>query len=107
MRIDRFIRDISDRLDNIANGNGSSNNHSDGSNYNYDYDYGLHNYDDEYHLDIGQDPPRFKYYRQTRAKKWEALGPHEPSDTDPSITQDEIDFGLKEGFAKTKRAADT
>jgi hypothetical protein len=77
---------VSDRLDNIANGNDD------------DDKYRIDKYDDEYYLSIGEDPPRFTYYRQARAERWKALqeqGHHKPSDTDPGVTQEEIDFGLK------------
>jgi hypothetical protein len=90
LKIDRFIKEISDRLDDISNGN-----YDDGGS-NDDDRYKMDKYDDEYYLDIGQDPPRFRYYRQARAEKWNALAhEHKPSDTDPSITVDEIEYGLK------------
>jgi hypothetical protein len=90
LKIDKYIKDISDRLDDISSNNGNGNN----SNVKFDDRYKIDKYDDEYYLDIGQDPPRFKYYRQARAEKWEVLD-HAPSDTDPSITLDEIEYGLK------------
>jgi hypothetical protein len=52
--------------------------------------------DDEYYLDQGQDPPRFFLYRQARAEKWQATGPHGMSDYDKTTTQDELDYRLKE-----------
>ena len=53
--------------------------------------------DDEYYLNIGSDPPRFLYYRHVRAQEWEKLE-HKPWDHayDYRITQDELDFRLKE-----------
>jgi hypothetical protein len=97
MKIDRYIKNISDRLDNISNDNGNAASNEDR--------YRIDKYDDEYYLTIGEDPLRFRYYRQARAEKWKALqeqGHYKPSDTDPSYTQDEIDFALKRELRKTK-----
>lgn len=94
MKIDKHVRDISHRLDTISNRNGNGNGRD---NNNGDDDYGtVTEYDDEYYLDIGQDPPRFFYYRYIRAEQWEALG-HKcwGHEYDHRITQGELDFRLK------------
>ena len=87
MKIDKYIKDLSKKLDSFSNGNG---------NYDEEDSYGLTKHDDEYYLDIGSEPPRFAYYRHVRAEEWEALG-HKPWDReyDSRITQDELDFVLK------------
>jgi hypothetical protein len=86
LKVDRYAKDLSKKLDNFSNGNG-----------NYDDDgYVLYKHDDEYYLDRGSEPPRFAYYRHVRAEEWKALG-HKPWDHeyDNRITQDELDFILK------------
>ena len=84
MKIDKQVRNISNKLDSISNnGNGKYKHHEDGDD------------GDEYYLSIDSEPPRFLYYRQVRAEKWEASGPHGPSEYDDSITQDELDYALK------------
>src|SRR4051794_22136573 len=81
---------MSDRIDSISNGNG----------HDEDDSYGLHKHDDQYYLDVGRDPPRFVYYRHVRAEKWDALE-DKPSECDHSITQDELDYRLKERLRMT------
>ena len=86
MKVDRYAKDLSKKLDSFSNGNG-----------NYDDDsYGLTKHDDGYYLDRGSEPPRFAYYRHVRAEEWKALG-YKPWDHeyDSRITQDELDFILK------------
>jgi hypothetical protein len=85
LKIDKYIKDISDRLDNIISS----------SSTNDDSYKKIGKYDDEYYLDQNRDPPRFLLYRQARAEKWEASGPHGPSEYDDTITQDELDYALK------------
>ena len=89
MKTDKQIKDISDRLNAISNNDNGRNNHNDDT-------FRIDKYDDEYYLDQNRDPPRFYIYRQARAEKWQATGPHEPSDYDRAITQDELDYRLKE-----------
>jgi hypothetical protein len=79
LKIDRYIKDLSYKLNSFSN-NGNGNNDDK---------------DDDYYLDIGSEPPRFLYYRHVRAQEWEALG-HKGSDYDGSIAQDELDYALKE-----------
>ena len=47
MKIDRYVKDISDRLDSAAAASATN----------------IDRYDDQYYLDIGSEPPRFAYYR--------------------------------------------
>ena len=85
MKIDRYIKNISDRLDSII------------SNYGTD-DYGLHRYDDEYYLDTESEPPRFAYYRHVRVEKFEYAPEHikcERLCSIKTVTQDELDYSLK------------
>lgn len=85
MKIDKQVRNISDRLDGI-----SSSKHHDSDEH-----------DDDYYIDIDSEPPRFLYYIQARAEKWEASGPHGPSEYDDTITQDELDYALKRRLRMT------
>ena len=84
MKIDKHLKDLSNRLDGVSRTNGNSD------------DTGRPIKDDKYYLGIGSEPPRFLYYEHVRAKEWEALG-HKPWDHvyDCRITQDELDFILK------------
>jgi hypothetical protein len=81
LKVDRYIKDLYKRLDTFSGNNN-------------DDVYGLYKHNDDYHLDIGSEPPRFAYYRHIRAEKWKALG-HKPSEHNDSITQDELDYALK------------
>ena len=81
MKIDKHLRDLSDRLNAVS---GSSNDNNEITR------------DDDYYLAIGSEPPRFAYYRQVRIdnpmtngrrKHYEAVY--------ESITQDELDYSLK------------
>ena len=84
MKIDKDIKSLWDKADNLANGNGLT-------------DEIIICDDDDYYLARGSEPPRFKYYKHVRAEKWRALG-HKPlldEDYDHSITQEELDFILK------------
>jgi hypothetical protein len=86
LKIDKHVKDLSRRLDTFSGGNNDEDDDDDS--------YGLYEYDDDYYLDIGSEPPRFGYYRHIRAEKWKALG-HKPSEYDHSTTQDELDYALK------------
>jgi hypothetical protein len=79
LKTDRYIKDISDRLNDISNGNGSSD----------DDNYGLDKYDDEYYLDAGRTPPRLTYYRIARG------------DDHHSVTHEELDYRLKQKLRMT------
>jgi hypothetical protein len=81
LKIDKQVRNISDRLDGISSF--SSKHHDSGDEH------------DDYYIDIGSEPPRFLYYMKVRAEKWKASGPHGPSEYDDTITQDELDYALK------------
>ena len=93
MKIDKYVKDLSRRLDTFS-GSGSSNNNDEFDVFNEDDGYSLYKHDDDYYLDIGSEPPRFAYYKHIRAEKWKALE-HKPSEYDHSITQDELDYALK------------
>lgn len=82
MKIDKHLRDLSNRLNAVS---GSSNDNNEITK------------DDDYYVAIGLEPPWFAYYRHVRAQEWQALG-HKPWDHvyDPRITQGEIDYNLKE-----------
>lgn len=84
MKVDRYAKDLSKKLDSFSN-----------DNCNYDDRYELTKHDDEYYLDRGSEPPRFAYYRHIRAEEWEALGYKPWDEYDSRITQDELDFILK------------
>ena len=90
MKVDRYAKDLSKKLDSFSNGNGNYDDDAD------DDSYVLYKHDDEYYLDRGSEPPRFAYYRHVRAEEWETLG-HKPWDHeyDSRITQNELDFILK------------
>ena len=94
MKIDKYIKDLSRRVEGLSNGN--KGNGGNAGNYDHDDSYGLYRHDDEYYLDRGSEPPRFAYYRHIRAEEWKALGP-KPRDHeyDSRITRDELDFILK------------
>jgi hypothetical protein len=77
--VDKHLKDLTTRLNAVS-----------GSNENNE----MTMYDD-YYLDIGEQPPRFIYYRKVRWEKfsdWEKLTCYDPDET---ITQDELDFSLK------------
>jgi hypothetical protein len=99
LKADKFIKDISDRFDNIIN-TGNFRSESDLNNNNNSH--GPDKYNDEFYLDRGEEPPRFEYYRQARIdnctderrkKSFECV-----YDT---ITQDELDFALKRELRKS------
>ena len=78
MKADRYAKDLFKKLDNynISSGNGIE-------------------YDDDYYLEIGSEPPRFADYRAARAKITDAFGNKTYEDVWDSITQDESDYCLK------------
>ena len=78
MKVDRYAKDLFKKLDNynISSGNGIE-------------------YDDDYYLEIGSEPPRFADYRAARAKITDAFGNKTYEDVWVSITQDESDYCLK------------
>ena len=78
MKIDRYAKDLSKKLDN----------------YNFSSDNG-NEYDDDYYLEIESEPPRFAYYREARAKVTDVFGSETCEDVWDSITQDESDYYLK------------
>jgi len=78
LKVDRYAKDLFRKLDNynFSSGNGNE-------------------YDDDYYLEIGSEPPRFADYRAARAKITNAFGDKTFEDVWDSITQDELDFYLK------------
>jgi hypothetical protein len=92
LKIDRHLKDLTNRLNVVVSSTKGNNDDDDSSRPIIK--------DDEYYLSIGSEPPRFLYYGHVRAKEWEALG-HKAwdgsndEDHDQRITQDELDFRLK------------
>ena len=89
MKIDKYVKTLCDKVDNLSNNNGNGHHH---------HTEEIIIYDDDYYIEIGSEPPRFLAYRQARAKKWALeveAREHKPSDYDPSVTQDELDFSLE------------
>jgi hypothetical protein len=78
LKVDIYVKDLFKKLDNynFSNGNGNE-------------------YDDDYYLEIGSEPPRFADYRAARAKITDAFGNKTFEDVWDSITQDESDYYLK------------
>ena len=77
MKADKYAKDLLKRLQSFSNGNGSN------------------EYDDDYYIEIGSEPPRFADYRAARAKITDAFGNKTFEDVWDSITQDESDYYLK------------
>ena len=94
MKIDRYTKGISSRLDSLslATANGSGGNGNNG---------GIDNFDDDYYLAIGSQPPRFQAYRHWRWEQLDEWGKLICEDVDETVTQDELDFGLKRWLRKT------
>jgi hypothetical protein len=86
LKTDKQIKDISERLKNISNGNGN-----DSGNGNNDNNH-AERYDD-YYLNLGRDPPRFYIYIQARAETG--------SNYDSSVTEDELAYALKSRLTMT------
>jgi hypothetical protein len=78
LKIDRYVKDLFKKLDNYNFSSGNDN-----------------EYDDDYYLEIGSEPPRFAEYRAARAKVTDAFGNKTYEDVWDSITQDESDYYLK------------
>jgi hypothetical protein len=78
LKVDRYAKDLSKKIDNyfVSSGNGNE-------------------YDDDYYIEIGSEPPRFADYRRARAKITDAFGNKTYEDVWESITQDESDYYLK------------
>ena len=93
MKIDKYVKDLSEKLDDFSNGN----NNGYGSIDDYDNNYGLTDGDDDYYLERGEDPPWFRYHDIfLRERKEKELG--RGLDVDEfhnTITQDQLDFILK------------
>jgi hypothetical protein len=82
-KIDRYIKSLSERVDNLSNSNGHSSNENE-----------IIIYDDDYYIAIGSEPPRFADYRAAGAKK--KIGDTLTyEDVWDSITQEELDYYLK------------
>jgi hypothetical protein len=93
LKIDRYIKDLYRRVNDLSNGNNDGN----GNNHHNDDTFRIDEYDDECYLDQNRDPPRFAYYRHVR---WEKLDERKQRilngyDIDLTITQDELDFILR------------
>jgi hypothetical protein len=80
LKVDRYVKDLCKKLDdyNFSSGNGNGN-----------------EYNDDYFIEIGSEPPRFADYRAARAKITDAFGNKTFEDVWDSITQDESDYYLK------------
>ena len=85
MKTDKYIKDISDRLNTISsrNANAYSSN-------------GFEDYDDEYYLDMGSEPLRLAYYRHVRVEQCDDEYRKKTFEcVRDSTTQDELDYYLK------------
>ena len=78
MKVDKYAKDLFKKLDDYYLSEGNDN-----------------EYDDEYYLEIGSEPPRFADYRAARVKITDAFGNKTCEDVWDSITQDESDYYLK------------
>ncbi len=78
MKVDRYVKDLFKILDNCNFSSGNDN-----------------EYDDDYYLEQGSEPPGFAEYRAARAKITDAFGNKTFEDVWDSITQDESDYYLK------------
>jgi len=78
LRVDRYAKNLSKKIDNYNISKGNDN-----------------EYDDDYYLEIGSEPARFADYRAARAKVTDAFGNKTYEDVWDSITQDESDYYLK------------
>ncbi|HEY7108274.1 MAG TPA: hypothetical protein VH415_02485 [Nitrososphaeraceae archaeon] len=76
MKADKYAKELSKKLED----------------YNFSNDS---EYDDDYYIEIGSEPPRFADYRAARAKITDAFGNKTYEDVWDSITQDESDYYLK------------
>ena len=78
MKVDRYVKDLFQKLDNCNFSSGNDN-----------------EYDDDYYLEQGSEPPRFAEYREARAKITDVFGNKKYEDVWDIITQDESDYCLK------------
>ena len=78
MKVDRYVKDLFKKLDNCNFSSGNDN-----------------EYDDDYYLEQGSEPPRFAEYREARAKITDVFGNKKYEDVWDIITQDESDYCLK------------
>ena len=78
MKVDRYVKDLFKKLDNCNFSSGNDN-----------------EYDDDYYLEQGSEPPRFAEYREARAKITDVFGNKKYEDVWDIITQDESDYYLK------------
>ena len=78
MKADRYAKDLAKKLEDYNSSKGNDN-----------------EYDDDYYLEIGSEPPRFAGYRAARAMITDAFGNKTFEDVWDSITQDESDYYLK------------
>jgi hypothetical protein len=92
LKVDRYAKDVFEKLDNLSNSSRISIRNSPEK---QDDDYGT----DEYYIRIGERPPRFLLYEQAR---WEKLTCQD--DVDNTITQDELNFILKQQLAMSPEA---
>jgi hypothetical protein len=78
LKVDRYAKDLFKKFDhyNFSNGNGNE-------------------YDDDYFIEIGSEPPRFADYRAARSKITDAFGNKTYEDVWDGITQDESEYYLK------------
>jgi hypothetical protein len=78
LKVDRYVKDLFKKLEDYNFSDGNSN-----------------EYDDDYYIEMGSEPPRFADYRASRAKITDAFGNKTFEDVWDSITQDESDYYLK------------
>ena len=93
MKIDKHLKDLSDRINAAAF-----------AELDKDKDKNLENAateDDDYYLDRGERPPRFVYYKKVRREKYSDFEKLACFDPDETITQDELDFILKRQLRMT------
>ena len=78
MKVDRYVKELFKKL------------------YEYNFSSGnVKEYDDDYYLEIGSEPPRFADYRAAQVEITDAFGNKTGKDVWDSITQDESDYYLK------------
>jgi hypothetical protein len=94
LKIDRYVKVLSRRLDTFSSGGGDSDEDHD--------NYGLYKHDDDYYLGIGSEPPRFAYYRHVRIEQSnDEYRKRSFEAAYDGITQDELDFSLKRKLRMT------
>jgi hypothetical protein len=96
MKVDKYAKDVFKKLDGFSSSDGGNGHHHN----NGDNNNGIIIIkDDDYYYERGLEPPRFAYYRYKRAKKCDAWGNKTYEDIYETITQDELDYGLKRELA--------